>query len=119
MPELEIPDTEELKYIAQKFYLWGFIHAGNFIDPSKVKEQTILKDFEWEWTRERNKSWGLKGDTEKIYQKINNLYKIPKKLSKLILKIEEKIMNENYGDLLSDAFKDAFDEYFKDHKAGE
>lgn len=64
-----------MRYIAQKFYIWGFIFAGNFKKPSKVKEKTIIDEFEWVWKNERNKSWGLKGDTEGVYRLFNNYSK--------------------------------------------
>ena len=72
---LKIPDVKELRYIAQKFYIWGFIFAGNFINPSKVKEETIIDEFEWDWKNDRNKAWGLEGDTERVYRLLNNYSK--------------------------------------------
>lgn len=77
---LRIPDVKELRYIAQKFYIWGFIFARNFKNPSKVREKTILDEFEWDWKKERNKSWGLEGDTEEIYKILNNYSENHKKV---------------------------------------
>ena len=72
---LKIPDVKELRYIAQKFYIWGFTFAGNFKNSSKVKEKTIIDEFEWDWKNERNKTWGLEGDTEGVYRLLNNYSK--------------------------------------------
>ncbi len=69
-----IPDLPELKYIAKKFYLWGFINAGNFADNlDDLPEEEIIDSFNWDWVQERNKSWGFSEDNSEFYTRLNKL----------------------------------------------
>lgn len=73
MINLKIPDKEELKYIATKFFIWGFLHASDFINPNIVEEKDLIEAVDWQWNHKRNKPWGLPQDNEEVYEKLNDL----------------------------------------------
>ena len=106
---LKIPDLPELKYIAMKFFIWGTINARTY-RCMKRSEKQIVEEFEIQWKHERNEAWGLEGDYNESYDRINRLDVIDEKNS-----LKQQLVNLH--DHLRDAgYEVPFDEILADLK---